>query len=182
MRQRIEAFQDRWDVPVIEQYVAADFCHVTSVLQYLRGTPLPIGNRFLEWGSGFGLITMLASRMGFSAIGIEAEPELVQRARDAAVQEQLGGEFCHGNFLPAGGEELSDNPLHPSLNHSPMDAYETIGLELDDFSIVYSYPWPGEDQFHRDVFARFAAPGGLYVQFIGPNDVRVWRKCSGQFS
>ncbi|MEM9644257.1 MAG: class I SAM-dependent methyltransferase, partial [Planctomycetota bacterium] len=64
----------------------------------------------------------------------------------------------------------------PSLGHVAESAYETLGLELDDFAIVYSYPWPGENAFHEDVFEYRAAAGAIHVQFAGPHDMRAWRK------
>jgi hypothetical protein len=51
-------------------------------------------------------------------------------------------------------------------------------LDLDDFALVYAYPWPGEDDFHEFVFDRYAASGALLMLFCGPNDVRLWRKAN----
>ena len=87
-------------------------------------------------------------------------------------------ELIHGNFLPPGADSLADDPTLPSLGHPLPEAYSKIGLNLDDFAIVYSYPWPGEDDFHELVFDRYAESGALLVQFCGPNDVRVCRKAN----
>ena len=46
-RQRIEAFQDRWDVRPIEQFVAADYELVYQALSFVRQSHPLIGNRFL---------------------------------------------------------------------------------------------------------------------------------------
>ena len=189
MHARIEAFQDRWDVPQIEQFVAADYELVYQTLDWVRESQLLIGNRFLEWGCGFATVTLIADQLGFEAIGIESEATLIKQGRKTiedwwnVVSQEAGPAspasrppelFC-GNFLPPGADRLADDPTLPSLGHQVVSAYEQIGLDLDDFAVVYSYPWPGEDEFHEAVFEKHAAPGAILVQFAGPNDTRAWR-------
>lgn len=182
-RHDIEAFQDRWDVPSIEQYVAADFAHVGQVIEHVVRhvhRPDEIQGRFLEWGCGFGLITLLAADLGMDAVGIESESELLRRAAQTRLKlvdaPEFTGQLTLGNFLPDGAESLSNDPTHPSLNHGGKNAYDAIGLDMDDFGIIYSYPWPGENEFHRQVFQKYAAVGAVHIQFVGPNDVQVWQK------
>ena len=134
------------------------------------------GNRFLEWGCGFSVVCALAARLGMDAIGIEAERELLAQGRETIADWNQPVELVHGNFLPVGAEEMADDPTLPSLGHPLSSAYEELGLELDDFAMVYAYPWPGEEEFHQQVFARFAAPSALLLQFCGPYDLRLWRK------
>ncbi|MGB7343909.1 MAG: class I SAM-dependent methyltransferase [Pirellulaceae bacterium] len=177
-RQRIEAFQDRWDRPQIEQFVAADYELVYQALVWALKTQPTIGRRFLEWGCGFAVVSAIASHLNLDATGIESESELLSEGRLTIVQWQVPVELVHGNFLPPGSESLSYDPTLPSLGHNVADGYEIIDSELDDFAIVYSYPWPGEDEFHLDVFHHYAAKGALLMQFCGPNDVRLWRKTS----
>jgi hypothetical protein len=184
---RIQTFQDQWDRPQIEQFVAADFMHVFQTLDWILETQLTLGKHFLEWGCGFAVVTAMAASMQLDAIGIEAESDLIEHGRrtlqlwidsghsDASSDRSLG-ELVLGNFLPAGSESLADDPYLPSLGHPQRSAYEQLGLDLDDFSIVYSYPWPGEDEFHRDVFDAHAAPGALLLLFCGPNDFRLYRR------
>lgn len=190
LRCRIEAFQDRWDVEQIEQFVAADYELVYHTLAWLRQSQMMIGSRFLEWGCGFAAVTAIADSLGWDCIGIESEATLIEHGRqtiaDWCVRLRSGGsanalpppELVLGNFLPRGAERLADDPTLPSLGHAVDPAYESIGLELDDFALVYSYPWPGEDEFHEQVFDRYAARGAILVQFCGPNDVRAWRASS----
>ncbi|KAA1261686.1 hypothetical protein LF1_42410 [Rubripirellula obstinata] len=173
---RIEAFQDQWDRPQIEQFVAADFCHVYQSLDWILETQLTIGKRFLEWGCGFAVVTALASSLQLDAIGIEAESELIRHGRETLRHWDRGGELIEGNFLPAGSESLADDPWLPSVGHAAAPAYEKLGLDLDDFAIVYSYPWPGEDDFHEAVFEASAVPGALLLMFCGPNDLRLYRR------
>ena len=176
VRLRIQAFQDRWDRPQIEQFVAADFLHLFQAISWVRETQTLIGNRFLEWGCGFAVVASIASALRFEAIGIEAESDLIREGRRTLTEWNVDADLIHGNFLPDGSEDLADQSTLPSLGHPIESAYQHLGLELDDFSIVYSYPWPGEDRFHREVFEQFAAPGALLLCFCGPNDLRLWRK------
>ena len=173
---RIEAFQDQWDRPQIEQFVAADFLHVYQSLDWALETQLTIGKRFLEWGCGFAVVTALAQSLGLDAIGIEAESVLIDQGRKTLQHWKSDAELIAGNFLPGGSEHLADDDGLPSLGHPVDSAYETLGLDLDDFAIVYSYPWPGEDDFHEAVFQRYAANGALLLMFCGPNDIRLYRR------
>ena len=56
------------------------------------------------------------------------------------------------------------------------DAYEALQIDLDDFDIIYAYPWPDEDDILGDVFDSYAAEGALLVTYNGIDDVRVRRK------
>jgi hypothetical protein len=114
--------------------------------------------------------------LGFDVIGIESEWDLLQEGKLTARQWSVPVELIHGNFLPDGAESLAEDPGLPSLGHAVPSAYELLGLDLDDFAIVYAYPWPGEDDFHEAVFDRFAAAGAMLLLFCGPNDIRLWRK------
>ncbi len=175
-RRRIERFQDRWDRPQIEQFVAADYELVYQSLVWARKTQLLIGQRFLEWGCGFGVVSAMASTLAFDTIGIEAEIDLLSQGRRVIRDWKADVELIHGNFLPSNIDHLADDPTLPSLGHQVESAYESMGLDLEDFAIVYAYPWPGEDDFHERVFDQHGARGGLMLQFCGPNDVRLWRK------
>ena len=175
-RQQIEAFQDRWDRPLIEQFVAADYELVYQSISWTRDHVPMIGNSFLEWGCGFASISAFASTLGMEVIGIEAERDLLDQAEKILAGWKINIELVHGNFLPQGSEAFADDPTLPSLGHRVECGYAAIGMDLDDFAFVYSYPWPGEDDFHEFVFDRFAALGALMMQFCGPNDVRLWRK------
>ena len=175
-RYEIEAFQDRWDCPQIEQFVAADYPLVYQCLNWTLQSQTLLGQRFLEWGSGFSIVSAIAAEMGLNAFGIEAERDLLAMGRKTIQTWNVSVELDEGNFLPPGAALLADDPMLPSLSHEVADGYAKIGLELDDFAMVYAYPWPGEDDFHEFVFDRYAASGALLMLFCGPNDVRLWRK------
>lgn len=177
-RDRIEAFQDRWDRPQIEQFVAADYELVFQSLDWTLESQPMIGRRFIEWGCGFAVVSAMASRLGLDSIGVEAEPDLLDQGRRTIANWNVAAELVQGNFLPPGAESLTDDPTLPSVGHEAACAYSQLGLDLDDFAIVYAYPWPGEDDFHEAVFDHYASQGALLMLFCGPNDVRLWRKVS----
>lgn len=176
---RIEAFQDCWDRPQIEQFVAADYVLVYQALEWTLQTQPLLGRRFLEWGCGFAVVSALAASLRLDAIGIEAEMDLLRQGQRTIQACGVEVELVHGNFLPPSAERFADDPTLPSIGHDVASAYPALELELDDFALVYAYPWPGEDDFHELVFDHYAAEGALLMLFCGPNDVRLWRKVSG---
>lgn len=175
-RERIQTFQDRWDHEWIEQFVASDYELVYQTLDWIREQGLMQGNRFLEWGSGFAVVSALAAQLGLDAVGIEAEPTLYRHGQQTIRDWNQPVELVLGNFLPMGVEGLAADPTLPSLGHPVASAYDEIGLEIDDFSLVFAYPWPGEEDFLADVFLRYGAEGALLLQFCGPYDLRLWRR------
>ena len=175
-KSRIEQFQDCWRKTQIEQFVPADYELVCQSLLWLRQSQPLDGNRFLEWGCGFAIVSAIAYQLGFDVVGIEAELDLITQGRQTMKAWEIPIELFRGNFLPPGAEGLADDPTHPSLGHDVPCGYAAMDSELDDFSVVYSYPWPGEDEFHADVFEKYARRGAYLMMFCGPNDVRLFCK------
>lgn len=174
--QSIQAFQDRWDRQQIEQFVACDFSHVYRVLAQIRQTQWLSGNQFCEWGCGFGLVACMAASLGWDVVAIEAEAVLIDQAQHLIATTGESVQLLHGNFLPPGAEDLADDPYHPSLTHAEPSVYEANDLTVDDFDVIYAYPWPGEEPFLQDVFDRYGRLGSLLVLFCGPNDIRAMQK------
>ena len=73
---RIDDFLHHWRGPIIENFVASDYRTVNNVLHWIVEHQLNAGNMFCEWGSGFGVVTLMASLHNFTAFGIEVEAEL----------------------------------------------------------------------------------------------------------
>ena len=55
-------------------------------------------------------------------------------------------------------------------------AYEEMGLDPDDFDVVYAYSWPDEEAVVADLFDRYAGPGAVLVSYHGGTDFRLRRK------
>jgi SAM-dependent methyltransferase len=174
---RLQAYWDQWHKRPIEQYVACDFRDVWHCLKLLSENQMTNGKMFCEWGSGFGIVTALASILGFEAIGIEAESFLVDESKKFLAGQGIAAEIWHGNFLPAGSQRLAKSQSHhASLFHNVADAYSQHDFQLDDFAVVFAYPWPGEDHFLQEVFRHYAADGALLLMFLGPYQVELHRK------
>jgi hypothetical protein len=146
-----------------------------SVYRALRSVPHGDGH-FLEWGSGIGTITLMASLLGFRASGIEIEPELVRIARALAERHGLAATFVVGTFIP---EWYEDNPLafDPDMRSlvSGEDGYRLLSMDLDEFDVVYAFPWPGEEDLYYDLFRRGGRRGAHLICNLGRDGMRIVR-------
>lgn len=175
--QALQAYWDQWHKQPIEQYVACDFRDVWRAMSQLTESKLARGNTFCEWGCGFGIVTGLASQLGWEAVGIEAEAFLVEQAKRFLQRNQLAGEVLHGNFLPPGSERLARSQSdHASLFHQVENAYEKHDLQLDDYAVIFAYPWPGEHHFLQEVFRCYGGEDALMLMFLGPYEIELFRK------
>ena len=175
--QRLQAYWDSWHRRPIEQYVACDFRDVYRAMHAVKSQELPIGNLFCEWGCGFGIVTAMAGKLGWDAVGIEAEEFLVEQARQFVRSENIPAEIWYGNFLPSRAERLAKRQAnHASLFHQIPSVYASQSLAVDDFATIFAYPWPGEDYFLKDVFRHYAADRAILVMFLGPYEIEIYRK------
>jgi hypothetical protein len=175
-QQHIDALEERSRAEM-PAFVPSDFEAAYRGLVTIESTHLATGRRFLEWGSGFGVVTCLAVLIGFDAVGIEIEPKLVRVANTLAHQHGIATQFVCGNFVPPGAEPRLDFSGDLTwLDTHGKDGYDDLGLEPDDFDIIYAYPWPGEEQVIFDLFADCAAMGALLLTYHGQDGLRLQRK------
>lgn len=140
-------------------YVSADYQAVYDSLLNIEGRVT-----FLEWGSGLGVATIMASRMGFDAYGIEAESVLIEHSHALAEQYGPNAQFAQGSFIPdefewdpAAGEEVAVTFIdQPS-------AYGELDMELRDFDLVYAYPWPTEISLYGSIVRQFGRTGAMLL-------------------
>jgi hypothetical protein len=119
----------------------------------------------------------MAGKLGWDAVGIEAEEFLVEQARQFLRSENIPAEIWHGNFLPSHAERLAKRQAnHASLFHQIPSVYASKSLAVDDFATIFAYPWPGEDYFLKDVFRHYAADQAILVMFLGPYEIEIYRK------
>ena len=145
-------------------FVAADYNVVLETLLSLRAPDRSRAPTFIELGSGHGVITIMADLLGFDAVGIELDASLVAIARDLAKRYESNARFVAGSFLPLGyrwKSESGDSRMG-TLGSGPS-AYMELGRALDDFEIVYAYPWEGEAPIIRDLARRYANPKAKLV-------------------
>jgi hypothetical protein len=142
--------------------VPAEYEQVLVALSELRQP----GLRFLEWGSATGVITLMADMLGYDAYGIEIDERLVEMAVAAAERYRSGARFAAGSFLPEGyvwRPRHGDGRLG-TVSEGPS-GYLKLGRPLEDFDLVYGYPWGGEEGLMLDLMRAHGAPGaGLLLQ------------------
>lgn len=161
----------------IPAFVPSDFEQVYHALTAIETARLAAGHRFLEWGSGIGVVTCLAATAGFDAIGIEIESPLVQIAEELADDHAIDAEFACGSYVPHGAEPYVDTVGEVTwLRTDRPDSYADLDLEPEDFDLIYAYPWPGEEQVIFDLFERSASVGALLLTFHGQDGLRLQRK------
>lgn len=167
---------DRFDREVREQrfhpFVPADYDSVLRALVSLRAP----GLRFLEWGSATGVIAIMADLLGFEAYGIELDPHLVAIARGLAERHGSGARFAAGSFLPAGYRwKPSSGDGRPGTIGDGASGYLELKHPLDDFDLVYGYPWGGEEPLMRDLMRQYGARGARLLINGTSSGLRIFR-------
>ncbi len=121
---------------------------------------------FLELGSGFGVITIIADLLGYDAYGIEIEPRLEEESRRLAQRHGSTATFIGGSFVPPDFQEeveLLDAGFHTIT--AGADAYEEMGMVIGDFDLVYAYTWPDETEWMHALFRRYAGPNAALMSY-----------------
>jgi len=155
-------WESRMDEAAFHAYVSADYSVVYESLAKLKDQVLTV----LEWGSGLGVVTIMASRMGFEAFGIEAEIELVDHSRDFAEKYAPNARFAQGSFVP---DQFVWNPAAGDESIRTMidaaDAYDELDMELRDFDLVYAYPWPTEHPLYHNIIREFGRTDAMFLSY-----------------
>lgn len=148
--------------PEFRGYVSADYQAVLNAMVQLRTR----ASTFLECGSGLGVIAIMASLLGFDACGIEAEPLLVDFARDLAEKYGPGAKFAVGSFIP---DEFEWDPSKGEEVHITVidlaAGYDELAMDLDDFDVIYAYPWPTEHQLYHNIMRQFGAKHATLLSY-----------------
>ena len=174
---RINGLSEGWFDSPVHGFVPSDFPLVRQGLAAVVEQGLAPGGALCEWGSGMGVVTGLACMLGFDAWGIEIEANLAEAARDLADEFGLSAQFVCGNFLPPDCNPMTDElPESCWLATSGADAYEEIGLDVDDFDVIFTYSWPDDEAVVAEVFHRYAATGALLLTYHGLEGLRLRRK------
>lgn len=138
---------------------------VAQALRLIRERSLAPGLRFVEWGSGLGGGTCVASALGFDALGIDVVPEWVERGRRLAAQHGLSARFSCESYCPDWVLRVIDG----------QDATRQA-VDWLDADIVYVYPWPAEVRLVERIFLELAHDDALLLSTYGPAEVRIHRK------
>jgi hypothetical protein len=173
---RIEQLQSDHHIP---GFVPSDFVSVYAALEVLQSSVLLPGRWFCEWGSGMGVVACLASLVGFDAWGIEIDETLVREARRLAADFDLPVRFVRGSFIPPGAE-MAENAerRYAWLTTEERDGYTSLGIDPDEFDVIFAYPWPDEEELTAQLFEKYARQGALLVTYQDSHGIRVQRKVS----
>lgn len=140
----------------IPQFVPADgrvsWNVLNSVVQHAFADRKPV---FCEWGSGLGLVTMLASLIGMSATGIEIEEELVDLSLGLSRQYAIPATFINASIYP------SDNP--------------DLSIDYRQVELFFAYPWPNEIALMTKLFKDVGVSGAILIVYHGGRNYRVLR-------
>jgi len=160
-------------------FIAADYERVFEALLALQPTMRPRPHRpgppaFLELGSATGVITIMADLIGFDAAGIELDMSLVAIARQLATKYESRARFAGGSFLPTGyrWNGKSGDGRMGTIGAGPS-AYAELGRALDDFDLVYAYPWDGETPMLLDFARQYADPSAQLLIMDSVEGLRV---------
>lgn len=167
---------ERFDRTVRERgfhpFVAADYQVVRRALLGLRAP----GQRFLEWGSATGIVTIMADLMGFDACGIELDSALVATARSVATAHGSKARFVAGSFLPTGyAWRGPDGDGRTGTIEDGPSGYLALGHALEDFDVVFGYPWGGEEPLMHDLMQRYGRRDALLLLYDASGEVRAFR-------
>ena len=164
------------------RYVASEPTQVYAALKHVRDEGLALGERFIEWGSGFGVATSLAAQLGFEATGIELEDGLVEIAESLAEKHQTGAEFIATTYIPEGYisyDHVGGSDIVPdeSFGHHPEPPrYEGMDIGLDEIDVFFVYPWPGEQEMMLKLFQSVASEDAILIAYYGDQEICIYRK------
>jgi SAM-dependent methyltransferase len=153
-------------------FVPADY----DVTRKLLASLVAPGPRFLEWGSATGIITIMAEMLGFEACGIEIDPALVAIAVDTASRHRSAARFVTGSFLPTGYQfRVGNGDGRTGTIGDGPSGYLALGRALEDFDVVFGYPWGGEEAVMLDVMRQYGRPDALLILYDSNDTARIYR-------
>tara|TARA_Y200000002_G_scaffold175604_1_gene144789 strand:+ start:166 stop:795 length:630 start_codon:yes stop_codon:yes gene_type:complete len=164
------------------RYVASEPAQVYAALRHVRDEGLALGERFIEWGSGFGVATSLAAQLGFEATGIELEDGLVAIAESLAEKHQTGAEFIATTYIPEGYisyDHVGGSDIVPdeSFGHqAEPPRYDGMDIGLNEIDIFFVYPWPGEQEMMLKLFQSVASEDAILIAYYGDGEICIYRK------
>ena len=169
-------FFERFDRTVRERgfhaFIASEYEVVQESLMAHRAP----GLTFVELGSASGVITMMADLLGFDGWGMDMVHSLVATARDLAQRFDSKARFVAGSFFPSGYKYRgADGEVRTGTLGEGTSGYLELGRALDDFDVVFGYPWGGEEPVLLDLMKRYGNPESLLLMHSVNNGVLAYR-------
>jgi hypothetical protein len=167
-----DRFSRSRDPDEFHPFIAAEYEVVLNALIPFRGE----GLRFLEWGSATGVITILADLLGFEAYGIELDGELVAIARELASRHGSSATFARGSFIPQGYRwRPPGGDGRMGTVGQGSSGYLELGRHLDEFDVVFAFPWGGEEPMMLDLMTAYGKRGALLLLNTVNRGVQAYR-------
>lgn len=168
-----DQFSRSRDVDDFHPFIAAEYEPVLEAIIPHRGPDL----RFLEWGSATGVITIIADLLGFDAYGIELEGDLVEKARALAGRYDSGATFAKGSFIPQGYRwKPPGGDARMGTIGAGTSGYIELGRHLDEFDVVFAFPWGGEEPMMLDLMATYGKGDALLLLNTVNRGVQAYRR------
>ena len=111
-----------------------------------------------------------------SAYGIELDADLVGVARGLAQRYDSNARFVAGSFVPTGyrWKSRTGDDRIGTIGYG-QSGYPELQHPLEDFDIVFAYPWHGEEPMMLDLMRTYGGSGARLVLHGGPQGVRIYR-------
>ncbi len=174
--------QNRVDTSkTFQGFVPSDYRAIYRCLKALFDSRMLTGERFCEWGSGINVVASLAAMIGYESYGIEYDSNLCAVAEGIAEELDISVELVNGSFIPEGVEDLVydafvtyDGEL--ALHTDPDCAYDEMDYAVNDFDLIFAYPWPNDAELTHEIFDRCAASGAMLLAYHDVESISLFRK------
>jgi hypothetical protein len=165
----------------IRGFVPSDYLAIYPCLKVVYDSHLLCGDRFCEWGSGVGLVASLAAMVGYESYGIEYDGNLCTVAEGIFEDFDVPVNLVNGSFIPDGVEDLVQDAYAThdgelALHTDPDRAYDEIGYAINDFDLIFAYPWPNDVELTHGIFDRCAARGAMLLAYYDADSIALYRK------
>ena len=80
-----------------------------------------------------------------------------------------------GSYVPTGYRWRGGTGDIPDTTGEGPSGYLQLGRALDDFDVVFGYPWNGETEMMMDLMQRYGRPGALLLLNDTNAGVRAYR-------
>jgi hypothetical protein len=180
---RCDLFYDQKLNKRYPRYVPSEPAQVYAALRHVTEKGLPLGQTFIEWGSGLGVGTGLATLLGYEATGIEIEETLVESAEALLESQALSAVFLPVSYIPdgfmtyeavSGHDIVRDDSFGHHLDGNPR--YEEMDIDIEEVDLFFVYPWPGEQEMMLKLFDAVAGEGAILVAYFSDRDICIYRK------
>jgi len=118
----------------------------------------------------------MADLLGFDASGIELDPSLVQVARELAERTGSKARFAAGSFIPLGWAwSPPGGDGRSGTIGAGTSGYLELGRSLDEYDVVYGYPWSGEEDLMLDLMRAHGREDARLLLYTVEFGTKVYR-------